>query len=115
MNARLDNIEVVPAWLLDARSVVWLLAVSEAYGVELELWSLQTDVWTASRLPSLEVLDELLPTLDRFEVSQCLGCRGVSSGLDLLDAWGRQLGRIVPRDDEPAIWRVLLLAALARA
>lgn len=115
MNARVESFEVVPAWTLDRRSVVWLFAVAEAHGVRLDLWSQQADVWTASALPPLEVVDELLPGLARFEITQCVGCRGVSSGVDLLDMWGEQLARVVPQSQEPAIWRVLLLAALARA
>lgn len=103
-----------PALHLDKRGLVWLLAVAQLEQVPLELWLPTAGVWTATPVPSMEDLPLAVPGVCAFGVSQSIGCRGVTSGVDLLDGIGTPLGRIVPQRQEPAIWPVLLLASLAR-
>ncbi len=106
------NAAASPALWLDGGGLRWLLREAGRCGVAVDL---------ARRTPGgVEVgaADAELGAADAGWISQRVGCGGPVSSVVLVDAGGDEVGRLVARRDaggpEAPLWRVLLVAALAR-
>lgn len=103
---------VAPRLWLDRAGLAWLVREAGRLGVVVDL---------ARRTPGgVEVgaADGELGAADAGWISQRVGCGGPVSSVVLVDAGGDEVGRLVARraagGPEAPLWRVLLVAALAR-